>query len=336
MKEQIKQIISKAPNRLLARNLVREYCQARILQFLQEGGAFTSWIFHGGTALRLLYMLPRYSEDLDFALANPSDPKDFVKVISAVCKSFEAEAYLVKSHKLKVDIPVKSAFITFPGLFYELGLSPHRTEALSIRVEVDSHPPEGGLFETSIIRRYIILNVLHYDQASLLSGKLHAILMRPYFKGRDLYDLYWYMSDPSWPGPNIRFLNEALHQTKWQGPEVNLEGKTPSNGRREDPAALPPLLGQGMKPRPATKGATPPWNPLERFPVASHGAYEPLVTPTNWGQLVINRLESVDWPRAVDDVRPFIEREADLSHLTREIVLKLLESRHLKNQKTSA
>ena len=58
---------------------------------------------------------------------------------------------------------------------------------------------------------------------------------------------------------------------------VNLEGKTPSNGRREDPAALPPLLGRGMKPRPATKGATPPWNPLERFRVASHGAYEPLV-----------------------------------------------------------
>jgi predicted nucleotidyltransferase component of viral defense system len=278
MKEQIKQIIAKAPNRLLARNLVREYCQARILQFLQECGAFTSWIFHGGTALRLLYMLPRYSEDLDFALAHPSDAKDFLKIISAVCKSFEAEAYLVKSHKLKVDIPVKSAFITFPGLFYELGLSPHRTESLSVKVEVDSHPPEGGLFETSIIRRYVILNVLHYDQASLLSGKLHAILMRPYFKGRDLYDLYWYMSDLSWPEPNIRFLNEALHQTKWQGPEV---------------------------------------------------------TPTNWVQLVINRLESIDWPRAVDDVRPLIEREIDLSQLTRESVLKLLESRHLKNQKIS-
>ena len=46
--------------------------------------------------------------------------------------------------------------------------------------------------------------------------------------------------------------------------EVNLEGKTPSNGRREDPAALPPLLGRDLT-RPATKGATPPWIPLERF-----------------------------------------------------------------------
>jgi len=220
MKEQIKQIIAKAPNRLLARNLVREYCQARILQFLQERGAFTSWIFHGGTALRLLYMLPRFSEDVDFALRNTSASSDFVGIISGVCRSFEAEAYGVESHKLKEHTPVKSVFITFPGLFYELGLSPHRTEALSIKVELDSRPPDGGMMETSIIRRYVILNVLHYDKASLLSGKLHAILMRPYFKGRDLYDLYWYMADPSWPEPNLRFLNEALRQTKWQGPEV--------------------------------------------------------------------------------------------------------------------
>ena len=83
------------------------------------------------------------------------------------------------------------------------------------------------------------------------------------------------------------------------GQEANLEGKTPSNGRREDPAALTPLLGRGMKPRPATKGATPPWNPLERFPVASHAAYEPLVnfdrsllrikilaTPASWAALM--------------------------------------------------
>jgi len=66
--------------------------------------------------------------------------------------------------------------------------------------------------------------------------------------------------------------NEALHQTKWQGPEV---------------------------------------------------------TPINWVTQVIKRLENIDWPKAVDDVRPLIEREADLNQLTRESVLKLLEYRHL-------
>ncbi len=276
MKEYLQQIISKVPNRLSARNLAREYCQARVLQFLQEQGLFSSWIFHGGTALRLLYMLPRYSEDLDFALLTPSAPGEFVEIVSGVCRSFEAEAYMVISHKLKEDMPVKSVFITFPGLFHELGLSPHQTEALSIKIELDSRPPGGGTTETSIIRRHVILNVLHYDKGSLLSGKLHAILMRPYSKGRDLYDLYWYLSDPSWPEPNLRFLNDALGQTRWSGPEL---------------------------------------------------------TPTNWLQHIRKRLESIDWRKALDDVRPLIERESDLVQLTRENVLKLLASRRQKHQK---
>ncbi len=220
MKEQIKQIIASAPDRLRARNLVREYCQARILQFLQEAGAFGSWIFHGGTALRFLYMLPRYSEDLDFALTIPSAAPDFVSIITDVGRSFEAEAYEVDS-RIDDQKTVKSAFIRFPGLLYELGLSPPRTEVLSIKVEVDSHPPAGGIAETSIIRRYVLLNVLHYDKASFLSGKLHAIIMRSYLKGRDLYDLFWYMSDTSWPEPNYRILNEALRQTEWKGSEIN-------------------------------------------------------------------------------------------------------------------
>ncbi len=143
MKEQVRQIIAQTPNKWLARNLVREYGQARILQFLQECGAFTSWIFHGGTALRLLYMLPRYSEDLDFALAQPSEPKDFAKIISAVCKSFEAEAYTVKPRKLREHTPVQSAFITFPGLFYELGLSPHRTETFSLHQDRSGRASSG-------------------------------------------------------------------------------------------------------------------------------------------------------------------------------------------------
>jgi len=270
MKEHIRQIIAKAPNRLLARNWVREYCQARILQFLQERGVFTSWIFHGGTALRLLFMLPRYSEDLDFALVNLTTPSNFAGVMADVSGSFAAEGYSVGIHKLKELGSVKSAFIRLPGLLYELGLSPQRHEVLSIKVEVDSRPPEGGMTETSIIRRYVVLNVLHYDKASMLSGKLHAILMRPYSKGRDLYDLFWYLSDPSWPEPNYRFLNEALRQTHWRGPEISA---------------------------------------------------------SNWIEEIAGRLRNIDWQRALDDVRPLIERESDLAQLKEANIMKMLESR---------
>jgi predicted nucleotidyltransferase component of viral defense system len=219
MKEQIKQIIDETANKLHKRSRVREYCQARILQFLQENGLFRSWIFHGGTALRFLYRLPRYSEDLDFALKSSKTAKNFQEIIKRVTKAFEAETYSIDA-KLNDKRVVKTAFIRFPGLLHEFDLSPHKSEALSIKIEVDSNPAAGGITETSVIRRYVILNIQHYDKASLLSGKLHAILARPYVKGRDLYDLFWYLSDSSWPEPNIKFLNEALLQTNWKGPEI--------------------------------------------------------------------------------------------------------------------
>jgi hypothetical protein len=62
------------------------------------------------------------------------------------------------------------------------------------------------------------LRLQHHDRASLLSGKLHAILQRDYAKGRDLYDLMWYLSDPAWPEPNLVLLRNALIQTHWSGP----------------------------------------------------------------------------------------------------------------------
>lgn len=73
------------------------------------------------------------------------------------------------------------------------------------------------------MRRYLPLHLQHHDRASLLAGKLHALLQRPYLKGRDLYDLLWYLSDPGWPPPNLRLLNNALRQTGWDGPPLTEE-----------------------------------------------------------------------------------------------------------------
>jgi len=66
------------------------------------------------------------------------------------------------------------------------------------------------------VRRFVVLQIHHHDQASLLSGKLHTILQRPNTKGRDIYDLLWYLSNPTWPQPNLVLLNNALIQTNWK------------------------------------------------------------------------------------------------------------------------
>lgn len=112
---------------------------------------------------------------------------------------------------------VHIAFIRFPGLLFELGLSSQQSEVLAVKIEVDTNPPQGARLSTTVVRRFVVLQIHHHDQASLLSGKLHTILQRPYTKGRDIYDLLWYLNNPTWPQPNLVLLNNALIQTNWKG-----------------------------------------------------------------------------------------------------------------------
>jgi len=225
VKEYLRQILAGSANPALARRLVTEYLQARLLQSLQDQGAFNTWAFQGGTALRFLYAMPRFSEDLDFALVEPGTDARFREHMAASRRTFAAEDYEIDV-RLDDQKTVKSAFVRFRGLPFELGLSPHRSETFSVKVEVDSNPPAGARTISSLVRRHVALSLRHHDRASLLAGKLHVVLARRYAKGRDIYDLVWYLSDPSWPGPNVELLNNALTQTNWNGPQV-----TPENWR---------------------------------------------------------------------------------------------------------
>ena len=217
MKEQIKHLIGKRAASVEAGLVIREYLQARILEILQRSGAFQDWAFLGGTALRFLYRLPRFSEDLDFSHTVACGPSsavqmEFRKYAESIRRVLEAETYDIEL-RLRPENTVQSAFIDFPGLLYELGLSPHRDQKLSIKVEVDTNPPDHAGFARTLVRSHVFLNLQHYDKASLLAGKLHALLSRSHTKGRDVYDLMWYLSDPSWPEPNLSLLDAALAQS---------------------------------------------------------------------------------------------------------------------------
>ena len=89
---------------------------------------------------------------------------------------------------------------------------------------MDTRPPKGAGLEITVVRRHVLLRIQHHDRASLLAGKLHAILQRPYPKGRDFYDLVWYLSDRGWPPPNLVLLNNALEQTGWTRPPLTKTG----------------------------------------------------------------------------------------------------------------
>ena len=208
---------------LRGRNIAREYLQSRILGVFQRSGAMTSVAFHGGTCLRFVFGLPRYSEDLGFALQGDPSDFDLGRFLKAVQTQLGVENYRVDL-RLKAHRTAQSAMVRFPGILYEAGLSPHPEETLAVRVEVDTQPPAGAQTAISLVRRHVTLRLCHHDRASLLAGKLHAVLHRPHTRGRDLYDLIWYLSDPQWPSPNLDLLNAALRQTGWAG--ASLEPQT--------------------------------------------------------------------------------------------------------------
>jgi predicted nucleotidyltransferase component of viral defense system len=225
MKDHLAELIRASLTPAQATNVVREYLQAIILGALQRAGAMIPLAFHGGTALRFLYAAARYSEDLDFALERYKERYDFRFYLQAIQGQLKAEGYAVE-FRVNDKKMVQSAFIRFPGLLYELGLSSHLSQNLAVKIEVDTNPPTGAILNTSVVRRHIPLQLQHHDRPSLLAGKLHAVLQRPFLKGRDIYDLMWYLSDPNWPPPNLTLLNNALQQTRWKDRPL-----TPKNWR---------------------------------------------------------------------------------------------------------
>jgi predicted nucleotidyltransferase component of viral defense system len=218
MKEHLLELVANKSGLNTKVNTVREYLQAYALRIMHDAGVFRSTAFVGGTALRLLYALPRFSEDLDFSLTEAGVPSyTFGDLIATVKQEFNFAGYSA-SIRYDDEKTVQSAFVKFDGLLFEAGISPHKNQTFSIKIEIDTNPPAGAVLKTDIVNTYFPISFLSYDPASLLAGKTHALLNRKYTKGRDFFDLGWYLSRWKDIMPNMVFLTNALEQTGWTGP----------------------------------------------------------------------------------------------------------------------
>jgi len=191
-------------------NVSREYLQASVLRSLHTTGAFKNLSFVGGTALRFLYGLPRFSEDLDFSLENSNQyqPEDWLKKVK---RDLEFEGFMptISWNDKKT---VHTAWIKLDSLLNEIGVSPLPTQKIAIKLEIDSEPPPGASMTTSMINRHQLFVLRHHDLPSLMAGKIRALLTRSFTKGRDWYDLMWYRSRVPPVEPNLLFLARSLKQ----------------------------------------------------------------------------------------------------------------------------
>ena len=191
-------------------NKVREILQLLTLKILQDKRCFEHIAFVGGTALRVLYNLRRFSEDLDFSVIN-KDNYDFSSIITTLKHEFTLYGLEVAA-KTKVTKTVQSSMLKFPRLLNDLNLSNHKEQRLSIKVEVDSNLPSGWEIENTLVNKVYLLNITHFKISSLYSTKIHACFFRRYVKGRDFYDFLWYLSRKE--KPNYLLLNNAIAQTE--------------------------------------------------------------------------------------------------------------------------
>lgn len=204
MNEVIAAILKDVPSHL-RRHALREVLQAHALFRVGVSRFASNLVFLGGTALRILYDLPRYSEDLDFDLRDSMAEKvDFPILAEEIAAYFQRRGVSCAA-KVSIRKPVWKARLVFPGLPFRFSLSPHRTEALSIKFEVDSRPNRLSRMETSVINRYgLIFPILRRDLPSLMAGKICAALKRPHVLARDFFDLGWFLSRKT--EPNYEYL----------------------------------------------------------------------------------------------------------------------------------
>ncbi len=212
MRDRAIELVRNRPAAVDGRNLLREYVQSRILGAMQEAGAMVPLAFMGGTALRFLYRQPRFSEGLDFTLERDRETFDFGDLAGRLKRQLEREAYSLHVGLREAGAVDRAAF-GFVGLPYEAGLSPHESESLKVLLEVDTSPPAGVQLAVTVVDRFGPLRLQHHNLPSLFAGKIAAVVARPYTKGRDLYDLMWYLTREPAIEPNAVLLGNALRQT---------------------------------------------------------------------------------------------------------------------------
>jgi hypothetical protein len=186
---------------------LREILQEIVLYALSDAGFFNHAVFYGGTALRILYGLPRFSEDLDFSLLKPDPSFDlsrYEKVVLDTLYIYGFEAQV--ETKIKNQSAVQSAFIKGNTIKHLLAINApedivksfNAGKILKIKFEVDTEPPINFEDEQKLHLTPAPFMVRSMRPSSLFAGKLHAVLCRGWKtrpKGRDWYDMIWYVQN---------------------------------------------------------------------------------------------------------------------------------------------
>lgn len=190
----------------LADRALAETIQYIALLGISRTDFFSHAAFYGGTALRILYGLDRFSEDLDFSLIEPESDfsiKNYLKSVQHELESYNFIVHIEQKAK-KTNTVVDSAFIKANTKLHIITTNVERVIAdkipknavCKVKLEIDTDPPSGASFDVGYIDDPVPFSIRSYDKPSLFAGKMAALLARQWktrVKGRDWYDFTFFI-----------------------------------------------------------------------------------------------------------------------------------------------
>ncbi len=196
-------------------NAIKEIYQEIALAALAKANFFKFAAFHGGTCLRIIHQLNRFSEDLDFTALAPYHTfswEPFLIVLQKEFTKYQLELSIID--KSIADNAVKKAFLKDSSfgkvLVLKNPLQSSDKQSVIIKLEIDTNPPGGAHTEMHQLNYPVLFSILTEDKPSLFAGKCLALLCREYTKGRDWYDFNWYVSKKIIP--NYEYIGNGLNQ----------------------------------------------------------------------------------------------------------------------------
>lgn len=190
-------------------NLRREYFQHLFLSYFYQQPATDQLFFKGGTALRVIYHSPRFSEDLDFSSAT----RDISVIEDAILSTLTA------INRENIDVDLSEATQTSGG-YLAIVTFQTNNESIAIQLELSLREVENRgeaiMIPSDLIPAFMIF-ALERDQ--LVDEKIRALLSRK--KARDFYDLYFILRANLLPPERREILTRALEVLK--GTNINFE-----------------------------------------------------------------------------------------------------------------
>lgn len=189
------------------KNILLEYLQTQILKILSLSTYNKDLSFLGGTCLRFAHQIDRFSEDLDFDLIEKSANFSIEDLATDIQKKLALQGFDVDISTKKTEVIYIASF-KFRNVLQEFGMNVQKDEKLLIKFEIDFHPYKNietkVVFVDSFNERFPLrVNSLE----TLFAQKVLAIIFRPYQKGRDFYDLVWFLSQKN-VEPNYAIFRE--------------------------------------------------------------------------------------------------------------------------------